>query len=41
MSLASCVMSVLGLFGGSVYACVFEFLVEGSAVWKGVGQEGS
>ena len=39
--LAPCIVSVLGLLGGVVYACVFWFLIGWSAVWKGMGQEGA
>ena len=38
--LASCVVSVLGLLGGSVYACVFELLVGAVCRVEGGGPGG-
>ena len=39
-SLAPCVVSVLGLLGGGVYACVFRLLVGAVCRAEGVGQGG-
>ena len=41
VGLASGVLSVLGLLGWSVYACVFGLRLGPSAVWKGVDQGGA